>query len=48
MILFLILSLPMLIFLLFNLLNKFYKLLGYSYEIEYADDKLPSLVNFQK
>lgn len=31
-----------------NLLNKFYKLLGYSYETEYADDKLPSLVNFQK
>ena len=31
-----------------NLLNKFYKLLGYSYEPEYADDKLPSLVNFQK
>ena len=31
-----------------NLLEKFYKLLGYSYEPEYADDKLPSLVNFQK
>ena len=31
-----------------NLLNKFYKLLGYSYETEYADNNLPSLVNFQK
>ena len=31
-----------------NLLEKFYKLLGYSYEPEYVDDKLPSLVNFQK
>ncbi len=31
-----------------NLLEKFYKILGYSYEPEYADDKLPSLVNFQK
>ena len=31
-----------------NLLEKFYKLLGYSYEPEYADDELPSLLNFQK
>ena len=31
-----------------NLLEKFYKILGYSYEPEHADDKLPSLVNFQK
>ena len=31
-----------------NLLEKFYKLLGYSYETEYADNNLPSLVNFQK
>lgn len=31
-----------------NLLNKFYKLLGYSYETEYAENNLPSLVNFQK
>ena len=31
-----------------NLLEKFYKLLGYSYEAEYADDELPSLLNFQK
>ena len=31
-----------------NLLEKFYKLLGYSYEPEYDDDELPSLLNFQK
>ena len=31
-----------------NLLEKFYKILGYSYEPEYADDELPSLLNFQK
>ena len=31
-----------------NLLEKFYKLLGYSYEPDYADDELPSLLNFQK
>ena len=31
-----------------NLLEKFYKLLGYSYEPEYAENNLPSLVNFQK
>ena len=31
-----------------NLLEKFYKLLGYDYDPDYADDKLPSLVNFQK
>ena len=31
-----------------NLLEKFYKILGYSYEPDYADDELPSLLNFQK
>ncbi|MDD6388314.1 MAG: hypothetical protein PUA68_04545 [Bacilli bacterium] len=31
-----------------NLLEKFYKLLGYDYDPDYADDELPSLLNFQK